>query len=191
MRSENEVFVIIFRYWVFRGRNYLRGPLKITDKSLNLPAELKNMDAAFRWGGNGHIYFFKGDRYWRYNYRTKQVGHTYPRLIRVSWKGVPDNLDSVMQWKNGKSYFFKGQQYYGIDDYSTSVSLGYPKDIATYWMACSLEGLKNGGRIAPLKSPDKTPADRSSGNRNWSIRSHLMVGVALLASILYIWSGLN
>ena len=99
---------------------------------------------------------------------------------------MPDNLDSVMQWKNGKSYFFKSRRYYGIDDYSTSVSRGYPKDIATYWMACSPEGLKKGGRIAPLKSLDKTPVDSSSGNRNWSIRSHLMVGVALLASILYV-----
>ena len=140
------------------------------------------MDAALRWGGSGDIYFFKGEKYWRYNER-KGIDYRYPRLTRLSWLGVPDNLDAAIQWKNGKSYFFKGRQYYGIDDFSTSVGSGYPKDIATYWMACSSNGL-TGGKIAPLKLNSETPTINSSASHHWVRKSRWIFVIAIMISFL-------
>lgn len=134
-----------------------KGPNPISDENLNLPEELINMDAAFVWGENGRIYFFKGKNYWRYNERLKKVDHGYPKPIKGAWKGVPDNLDAAMQWKNGKSYFFKGIRYYGLDDYTLKVPSIYPRRISTYWMGCSAEGLIN-NKLAPLRQGDETLA---------------------------------
>ena len=109
------------------------------------------MDAALIWGGNGRAYFFKGDKYWRYNELKKSVDPGYPRLTRHGW-GVPNNLDAALQWKNGKSYFFKGLEYYGYDDFADLIPAKYPLKISSYWMGCSPEGFVN-GKIAPVGSP--------------------------------------
>ena len=126
----------------------MQGPKEITGAELNLPKELENMDAALIWGLNGRVYFFKGDKYWRYNDKTKSVDWGYPRSIANGWR-VPNNLNAALKWKNGKSYFFKGYEYYGYDDYTNSVPAKYPLKISTYWMGCSSDGLVN-GKISPL-----------------------------------------
>lgn len=99
---------------------------------------LKDMDAVFTWGRNKRTYFFKGDKYWRYNGRTIDSG--YPRSISV-WGGVPANCNSVMKWRNGKTYFFKGSKYFRLDDWRIQVEADYPKSIALKWMRCEKENL--------------------------------------------------
>ena len=139
---------------MFRNKRRLRGPTPISH--LNLPDDLKNMDAAVAWPGNGRTYFFKSENYWRYNWFTKRVDRGYPRKISKAWINVPDDLHAALQWKNGKTYFMKGEQYYALTKRGRPrVAVNYPKDIATYWMGCSMEGLK-AGKIAPGTSSSLT-----------------------------------
>lgn len=144
---------------MLKDRSALKSkPLPITDPELNLPAELANMDAAFQWGRNNKVYFFKGDKYWRYDPDRKNVDIGYPKPITEGWRHIPNNLDAALQWQNGKTYFFKGLEYFAIDDYTLEipkVDPPYPRKISTYWMGCSPEGVI-GGKISPVESSTTT-----------------------------------
>ena len=49
---------------------------------------------------------FQGSWYWRVTDRKIDPG--YPKLIRSSWGGIPDDIDSAFQWgKNSRTYFVK------------------------------------------------------------------------------------
>ena len=113
------------------------GPADISE--LGLPEDLANIDAALEWRRNGKTYFFKGSNYWRYDRTRGKLDEGYPRAISV-WKGIPNDIDAVFQWKNGRSYFFKGSKYYAFDDDKVKVledSVNpYPRDVASYWMGC-------------------------------------------------------
>ncbi len=63
------------------------------------------------WGGNGKIYFFKGDEYWRFDpHRKPAVSDKYPADID-NWD-LPDNIEAAVQWSNRHTYFFKNGEYY-------------------------------------------------------------------------------
>ena len=74
---------------MFKGRSRIQGPLEITNNDLNLPKELVDMDASLVWGANGQTYFFKGDKFWRYNNEMKRVDDGYPKFIQDAWRGCP------------------------------------------------------------------------------------------------------
>lgn len=133
---------------------YQKGPNDIDH--LNLPSELtEGMDAALEWPGNGRTYFFKGTKYWRYDWYRGKMDEFYPRAISTAWLGVPDNLDAAQRWINGKTYFFKGEDYYALRKRGIPrVDRGYPKKTSIYWMGCSKEGLDAGGRISPKSKTD-------------------------------------
>ena len=69
---------------------------------MGLPSSVRKVDAAFMWGKNKKTYFFAGDLYWRYNEYERRMEDGYPWEIRLRWKGVPDDLDSVITAKNGE-----------------------------------------------------------------------------------------
>jgi hypothetical protein len=94
------------------------------------------MDAAISFPGNGETYFFKGDKYWKYDEETKALAPGYPKLIRLFWRGLPDNIDAALQTVEGETFFFKGQNYYKFNHYTFSVFPGYPKPIGPYWLGC-------------------------------------------------------
>ncbi|XP_054013663.1 matrix metalloproteinase-14 isoform X4 [Hylaeus anthracinus] len=90
----------------------------------------------------GHMYAFKGDRYWRLTADGVAVG--YPKLISHSWKGLPGNIDAAFTYKNGKTYFFKGSKYWRYvgkrmdGDYPKEISEGFTGipdniDTVTVW----------------------------------------------------------
>ncbi len=98
-------FNLIHRFWIFDGKKLRTGPLPITRYGLN--KDMNNLDAVLSWRGTTKQYFFKGDRFWRFDYMTRRVDPGYPKSMK-SWKGIPSNIDSVFQWRNKAIYFFKG-----------------------------------------------------------------------------------
>jgi len=97
-------------------------------------------DAAIVWGENDKIYFFKGSRYWRLDPKNvrQPVDKSYPRNIS-NWAGVPNNLDTAMQYSDGQTYFFKNDKYYKFDDQTLTVQEdepSYPRDTRDYWFGC-------------------------------------------------------
>ena len=81
---------------------------------------------------NGITYFFKGSLYYRLNDTTHTVDPGYPRPIASFWKGVPDNLDTVLTTNNGQTYFFKENLFYGFNHTAGQVDDGFPKSIALW-----------------------------------------------------------
>ena len=103
----------------------------------------RNIDAAMVWPGNNKIYFFKGSKYWKFDpQKNPSVDKLYPRPIE-NWKGIPDNLDSAMQYSNGKTYFFKNGEYYRFDNKKGAVDDSaepkYPRETGLWWFGCKEE----------------------------------------------------
>lgn len=106
-------------------------PVNCGDKMfLGRTASLK---ASVNWG-NGKIYFFKNDRYYRYDWANDKVDPNYPKLIAGNWNGLwPNGIDAAVNYGNGKAYFFKGSEYVRYDIAADKVDAGYPKPIAGNW----------------------------------------------------------
>ena len=92
-------------------------------------------DAAVYFG-NDLAYFFRGNKYVRFNLRKDCAASGYPKLINDStWPGLEfpgtglGNLDAAVFGTNGKVYFFKGNKYIRYDISSDCADAGYPKTI--------------------------------------------------------------
>lgn len=113
-----------------------------------------DFDAAVRHPNNKLIYFFKGDKYFRYDLKGgkgKFLDNGKPRKIGIDgWKGLKVSLafekkggfvvkrhhvehaviDAVLYNENNqKFYFFQNDQYYRFDLHKDRVDTGYPKKI--------------------------------------------------------------
>lgn len=100
------------------------------------------MDGAYVWGRNSRTYFWKGDKYWRYNEIYRKIDPGYPRIVSSIWKKIPTNIDTIMKWSDGKTYFFKGTKVYKLDDYTIQSDHNYPKSVALEWLKCDQSKLK-------------------------------------------------
>ncbi len=102
-------------------------------------------------------YFFKSNRYLRYNIDTDLVD-VGPIEISTYWTNLPaefqSDLDAVVNWGDGHAYFFKSNRYvrYNID--TDLVDVG-PIEISTYWTNLPAEFQSNLGDVI-----------------NWSLRLH-------------------
>jgi hypothetical protein len=142
------------RGYFFRGSQYLRYdygddlpdpgyPRSIAAEWHGLPAGFTaGFDAAFNGqnGFAGKLYFFKGDRYVRYDWATDKTDPGYPKSIAAEWHGLPANfttgIDAAVTGKGpfaGKAYLFKGGQYVRYDWATDKTDPGYPKSIAAMW----------------------------------------------------------
>jgi len=89
------------------------------------------IDAAVNWG-NGKIFFFKGNKYLRYDITKKSVDSGYPKVIDGrTWPGMiwTSGIDDVVNWGNGKAYFFKEYEYIRYDILEDRADPGYPKPV--------------------------------------------------------------
>eukprot|EP00092_Neocalanus_flemingeri_P010689 GFUD01011513.1.p1 GENE.GFUD01011513.1~~GFUD01011513.1.p1 ORF type:complete len:523 (+),score=130.30 GFUD01011513.1:119-1687(+) len=127
------------QYWRFTNIGQVDGgyPREISEGFDGIPDDI---DASFVWAVNNKIYFFKGAQYWKFDPdKSQPVGYSYPRLIS-KWDGIPDYLDSAMQYSNGKTYFFKSGKYYRFDDNALSIDSSadppYPRDTGFWWFGC-------------------------------------------------------
>ena len=94
------------------------------------------IDACVVWT-NGRAYFFRGDRYLRFDIASDRVDQD-PRLTREFWGGWPQSwwegsiqgaVAHGAQW----IYFFRGSEYLRYDMIADRVSDGYPRPIAGNW----------------------------------------------------------
>ncbi|KAL1248440.1 hypothetical protein QQF64_021758, partial [Cirrhinus molitorella] len=77
------------QFWVFKDTMLQPGyPQDISMFGNGMPAQ--SIETAVWWEDVAKTYFFKGDRYWRYNEDLKMIDPGYPKSITV-WKGVPDS----------------------------------------------------------------------------------------------------
>lgn len=130
------------RYWIFSDTAAVEGPLNITQ--LNLPDELKSMDAAMELPRAGdHSYFFKGDKYWRYSWSNASVDQGYSHIITSLWKGLPNDIDAAFQWKRGRTVILKGGGYYLLKHKGKiGVKKGFPKTFFSHWLGCSVTNIR-------------------------------------------------
>ncbi len=114
-------------------------PKKIKKAWSGFPSSFQNgVDAAVKWPHNNKVYFFKDDKYIRYNISNRKVDAGYPKKIAQAWSGFPSNfqngVDAAITWPtNNKIYFFKGNKYLRYDTNNHSVDPGYPKLIKNAW----------------------------------------------------------
>ncbi|XP_069840842.1 matrix metalloproteinase-25 [Dendropsophus ebraccatus] len=127
------VFIAGTSFWVFKDNLVESGyPRAITDFGLNTDG----VDGAFVWKHNKKTYFFRHNRYWRFDERQGKMDPGYPKDSNL-WQGPPSGVDDVISWTDGHTYFFKGAHYWKFRDGNVEAEAGYPRDIAMNWMYCA------------------------------------------------------
>jgi hypothetical protein len=106
------------------------------------------IDTCINWG-DGNAYFFKGDKYLRYNIAQDKVDAGYPLNTAEFWPGFGpagfgSNIDAMIDWGDGKVYVFKGPNYLRFDKADNRVDDGYPLTIAGRWPGVGEAGFTNG-----------------------------------------------
>ena len=93
------------------------------------------IDAAFWYPKKAKVYFFRNDKYVRYNPESDKVDPGYPKKTKKAWKGVPFNKIDAVFWypQKEKVYFFSGNEYVRFDPVNDQVDDGYPRKISDNW----------------------------------------------------------
>lgn len=127
------VFIAGTSYWVFKDTLVESGyPRPLTDFGLNTDG----VDGAFVWKHNKKTYFFRHNRYWRFDEQQGRIDPGYPRDSNL-WLGLPPDVDDVISWTDGHTYFFKGAQFWKFQDGNVEAEPSYPRSIALNWMYCA------------------------------------------------------
>jgi peptidyl-Lys metalloendopeptidase len=142
------------KVYFFKGNKYIRYdwasdradagyPKNIADNWHNLPAGFTgSYDAAVNGQGPfaGKAYFFKGDKYIRYDWASDRADPGYPASIQANWHDLPtgfrDNFQAILNGNGpfaGKAYFFKGDKYIRYDWATDRTDQGYPVSVADFW----------------------------------------------------------
>lgn len=74
----------------------------------------------------GKCFFFKGDKYVRFDIATNRIDPGYPRRIAHDWPGMKEagfdrDLDEAIYWSEWRLYFFKGDKFVLFDLRSNKV----------------------------------------------------------------------
>lgn len=98
---------------------------------------VRRVDAVIKWQRNNKVYFFTGDKYWRYDESRRMFDCGYPRLITPAWRGLKGKIDSAYSSHDQKVTFFtEGDNYYLFDDKLVHVKEGYPKSLKKTLLKC-------------------------------------------------------
>jgi hypothetical protein len=99
----------------------VKGPTPIATRFKGFKgAFAAGIDAAVNWG-DGFIYFFKNEEYWKYDALADRADTPEPRKIADGWPTFPalfaSGIDAAFNSGAGKAYFFKGNSFlrYNID----------------------------------------------------------------------------
>ncbi|CAH2006887.1 unnamed protein product [Acanthoscelides obtectus] len=145
-----ELFVFKEQYiWRFKDKGLLLQGYPTTLKRMfpDIPNHIKNIDAAYQRPDGMIIlftektYFYKNDRFWRYNETSKRMDPGYP-LHMERWRGVPLDLDAAITWTDGYTYFFKDDSFWKFDNDWVITTEESPMPTAQVWFGCPREGSK-------------------------------------------------
>jgi hypothetical protein len=207
---------MVKRIYFFKGDSYfeydprpgtdrvVKGPISIDTrfKGLKDSAFAGGIKAAVNWG-DGFVYLFRGDEYWKYDALSDRADTPKPRKISDGWPTLPASfqtgIDAAFNSGTGRAYFFKGNEYlrYHIgDDRVDAPDPGtspYPRDISdpngwhglTSAFNAGIDAAAFGGdgKIYFFKGPDYARLDFAS-------RTVDVVSPAYPLSIATMWSGL-
>lgn len=124
--------------------------------------------------GSACAFFFKSDRYLRYNIATDAVD-VGPTEIARNWPRLPaefqSDIDATLNWGNGRAYFKKAR-YLRYDIRKDRVDVG-PTEISRYWPRLPVEFQSNISAAVNWSYPiDLAAFMRNAGltvieERNW------------------------
>ncbi|XP_061181364.1 matrix metalloproteinase-19-like [Saccostrea echinata] len=80
------------------------------------------------------LFLFGSHTYWEWNPRTDDTRTTKPKPTYRHWRGLPDNIDAALQWRDRYVYFFKDEKYYKVHPSRKMVLYGYPKPMPPPWL---------------------------------------------------------
>uniref|UniRef100_A0A8C5HX85 Matrix metalloproteinase-16-like n=1 Tax=Gouania willdenowi TaxID=441366 RepID=A0A8C5HX85_GOUWI len=123
------------RFWVFKDTTLQPSyPQDISLFGSGMPTQ--SIETAVWWEDVAKTYFFKEDRYWRYNEDMRTMDPGYPKPISI-WKGIPDSPQGAFVDKaNGFTYFYKGKEYWKFNNQLLRVEPGYPRSVLRDFMGC-------------------------------------------------------
>ena len=85
---------------------------------LNLPNDVKQIDAVFKWKKNNKVYLFYGEKYWRFDDQAKSMDGGYPLVTGTRWRGMPRGriLSAYSSKRADDTFFIMDNKFYRFDD---------------------------------------------------------------------------
>nr|XP_023691113.1 matrix metalloproteinase-9 [Paramormyrops kingsleyae] len=110
------------RFWVYTGMNVL-GPRSL--EKLGLPSNIMRVEGALQ-RGRSKVLLFSGENYWRLDVKAQVIDKGYPRLIDLTFGGVPVDAHDVFLY-NGNIYFCRDRFYWRMNSRRQVDRVGYLK----------------------------------------------------------------
>nr|XP_022315336.1 matrix metalloproteinase-19-like [Crassostrea virginica] len=120
------------KVWKYNNRKLVSGYPK-TVQMHKLLEEPRASLTLTTWHSS-RILIFGNRTFWEWSPWRDDTTNSSPRLISQHWMGLPDNLDSAVQWEDQYVYFFKGSKYYKVHPSRRMVLPGYPAPMPPPWL---------------------------------------------------------